>query len=189
MLEIRPGSVVIESGTGSASFSHTLAQMIAPHGHLYTFEFHSERCEKSRKELQDHGFMEEKSSLVTIAHRDVCLEGFALDSVADSVFLDLPAPWLAISSAKTALRKDRLTRISTFSPCIEQVQKTCSSLKLEGFVDIEMYECLIREHQVDKVRFRKILESDFSLLVSKPQMTSRGHTSFLTFASLLASSK
>lgn len=49
------------------------------------------------------------------------------------VFLDLPAPWEAIPHAKLALRRRRTGRICCFSPCIEQVHKTCISLHGYGF--------------------------------------------------------
>ena len=39
-LELKPGSVVIESGTGSGSLSHSIARTIAPNGRLRTFDFH-----------------------------------------------------------------------------------------------------------------------------------------------------
>merc|ERR1719318_1430831 len=53
-LELKPGSVVIESGTGSGSLSHSIARTIAPSGHLHTFDFHQERADKARKEFEEH---------------------------------------------------------------------------------------------------------------------------------------
>jgi tRNA (adenine57-N1/adenine58-N1)-methyltransferase catalytic subunit len=35
-------------GTGSGSFSHSLARTIAPHGKLYTFDYHEQRCKTAR---------------------------------------------------------------------------------------------------------------------------------------------
>lgn len=39
----------------------------------------------------------------------------------------------------------------SFSPCIEQVQKTCQKLKEQGFTEIVTLECLNREFQVRKI--------------------------------------
>ncbi|KAJ6585401.1 tRNA methyltransferase complex GCD14 subunit [Mycena capillaripes] len=146
-LDIRRGSRVIEAGTGSGSFSHSVARSIGPSGHLWSYEFHEARAQKAREEFAQHGM----SDIVTLTHQNVCKDGFNLTDAADSVFLDLPAPWDAVEHAKQALRKDRTTRICCFSPCMEQVLRTVSALNDAGFSDITMYETLVRPHDVTHV--------------------------------------
>ncbi|KAI9450426.1 tRNA methyltransferase complex subunit Cpd1 [Lactarius psammicola] len=143
-LHIRPGSVVIEAGTGSGSFTHSIARTVGSTGRVHTYEFHEARAKKAADEFARHGM----SDIVSLAHRNVCKNGFTVTDTADAVFLDLPAPWEAIEHAKSALRKDRLTRICCFSPCIEQVLRTVSTLNDAGFTDITMYETLLRPHEV-----------------------------------------
>uniref|UniRef100_A0A182QCC9 tRNA (adenine(58)-N(1))-methyltransferase catalytic subunit TRMT61A n=1 Tax=Anopheles farauti TaxID=69004 RepID=A0A182QCC9_9DIPT len=103
-LEVRPGSIVIESGTGSGSLSHYFLRAIRPSGHLHTFDFHEERVAKAREEFVAHGLGDN----VTVRQRDVCEKGFGdeLDGIADAVFLDLPAPQLAIPHAAKALKNE-----------------------------------------------------------------------------------
>lgn len=144
-LELKPGSIVVESGTGSASLSHALIRTIYPSGHLHTFEFHLQRSEQARKEFKDHGV----SEYATVYHRDVCNDGFGLEDMADAVFLDLPSPWKAIETAKKALKREG-GRICSFSPCIEQVQKTAAELTAHGFKDIFTVECLRRVLSIKK---------------------------------------
>lgn len=138
-LELKPGSIVVESGTGSASLSHSLIRTVYPSGHLHTFEFHLQRSEAARKEFKDHGM----SPYVTVYNRDVCSDGFGLEDVADAVFLDLPSPWKALASAKKAIKREG-GRICSFSPCIEQVQKSVIEMTELGFTDICTIESLRR---------------------------------------------
>ncbi|XP_013382211.1 tRNA (adenine(58)-N(1))-methyltransferase catalytic subunit TRMT61A isoform X2 [Lingula anatina] len=145
-LDLVPGNVVVESGTGSGSLSHALIRAVAPTGHLYTYEFHKQRAEKAVEEFKDHGL----SDLVTVNHRDVCMDGFGLDHIADAVFLDLPRPWEAVLSAKQALKLQG-GRICSFSPCIEQVQRVCEVLSESNFTDVTTMECLVRKFEVKSI--------------------------------------
>ncbi|KAJ8341349.1 hypothetical protein SKAU_G00336400 [Synaphobranchus kaupii] len=146
MLELKPGSVVCESGTGSGSLSHAILRTIAPSGHLYTVEFHQQRAEKAAEEFREH----KVGHLVTTLNQDVCKEGFGVTGVADAVFLDIPSPWEAIGHAKTAMKRQG-GRISSFSPCIEQVQRTCAALAEQGFGEICTLEVLLRVYDVRPV--------------------------------------
>ncbi|KAJ3855561.1 tRNA methyltransferase complex GCD14 subunit [Lentinula lateritia] len=155
-LNIKNGSQVVEAGkhiltgpllgTGSGSFSHSVMRSIGASGHLWSYEFHETRANKARFEFQRHG----SSDRVTLTHRNVCKDGFTVTDTADALFLDLPAPWDAIEHAKKALRKDRITRICCFSPCIEQVLRTVGALNDSGFTDITMYETLLRPYDIQQ---------------------------------------
>jgi tRNA (adenine57-N1/adenine58-N1)-methyltransferase len=71
--------------------------------------------------------------------------------------LDLPAPWEVIDYAKEALREDG--KLCTFSPCIEQIQKTYEALHKANFTDLKMIECLLRPYEVRKTTFEVLPDS------------------------------
>ncbi|KAF3771291.1 hypothetical protein M406DRAFT_78038 [Cryphonectria parasitica EP155] len=178
-IRARPGTRLIEAGSGSGSFTHASARAVydgctgyhdepQPTGKVFSFEFHEQRFEKMKKELQEHGL----SSLVELNHRDVYNEGFLVDGKspeADAVFLDLPAPWLALPHLSrrrpktgnemegvegrqeewiSPLNPNKSAYICTFSPCIEQVTRTVSEMRKLGWVDIEMVEISHKRVQV-----------------------------------------
>lgn len=97
-----------------------------------------------RNELSEHGL----DGIVQLTHRDVCTDGFLLPSTespnAEAVFLDLPAPWLALRhlnrTSPSALHPESPINLCTFSPCIEQVQATVSFLRKNGWTEIQMVE-------------------------------------------------
>jgi tRNA (adenine57-N1/adenine58-N1)-methyltransferase len=215
-LRVTPGTVLIEAGAGSGSFTHAAARAVfngypergalrvedrparqqKKCGRVWSYEFHEQRMNKLKEEITEHGL----DGVVTITHKDVCEEGFGLDPTATSavganaVFLDLPAPWLALkhltraalvhpvtqnpepkSTGDTSLAS-RETRehpsenshhasrsqplldatssvhLCTFSPCIEQVQRTITTMRQMGWLDIEMVEIAAKRIEVRRER-------------------------------------
>ncbi|GAV67948.1 GCD14 domain-containing protein, partial [Cephalotus follicularis] len=196
---------VLESGTGSGSLTTSLARAVAPTGHVYTFDFHEQRAASAREDFEKIGV----SHLVTVGIRDVQGEGFPdeFSGKADSVFLDLPQPWLAIPSAGKMLKPDGI--LCSFSPCVEQVQRSCETLR-SSFTDIRTFEVLLRTYEIREekiIRFqcdeggspvshpskRKQHPSEESnaqknlcspVVMARPCGEARGHTGYLTFARL-----
>ncbi|EGD72911.1 tRNA (adenine-N(1)-)-methyltransferase catalytic subunit TRMT61A [Salpingoeca rosetta] len=209
MLDLKPGSVVLETGTGSGSLSHAIARTIAPTGHLHTFDFHAERVEKAKAEFASHGL----SDVITVKQADATRDGFGVDGLCDAVFLDLPSPHLALPFADKAL-KSTGGRLCSFSPCIEQVQRTCDLLRDMKYTDIltievlerkleakptTMPECPLTSTAPPKAGKRKAGESSgaskrdkrgssiddtsaLSFTSTNHVAEQKGHTGFLTFA-------
>lgn len=125
---------------------------MAPRGCVYTFEFHAGRAARAREEFERHGLLE--NGLVVPRERDIQADGFgaALEESgdADACFLDLPSPWRAVSSAARCLRPDGV--ICSFSPCVEQVQRTVAEMGKNGFVDFATHEVLLRGYDVRRER-------------------------------------
>lgn len=193
-IRARPGSSLVEAGAGSGSFTHASARAVfngysgtednvgntrQQRGKVWSYEFHEQRHEKLQKEISEHGL----DGIVQITHRDVCENGFLVDGQspsADAVFLDLPAPWLALphlsrsrapliepliteSSASNGdlygeaafispLNPSKAVHLCTFSPCIEQVQKTVSVMRQYGWLDIEMVEVAAKRFEIRRER-------------------------------------
>jgi tRNA (adenine57-N1/adenine58-N1)-methyltransferase catalytic subunit len=154
-LELRPGSVILETGTGSGSLTHSLARAISPTGHVYTFEFHEQRAKAAEQEFKNHGI----TDVVTLQQRNIEDDGFPTDlaGTADAVFLDLPSPWKAIPSAASCLKPDGV--VCGFSPCIEQVQRTAKVMNEHGFRNLRFMEVLMRGYEVQWER----VDSDLRL--------------------------
>ncbi len=177
-LRARPDTVLIEAGAGSGSFTHAAARAVYsgfPNGNnndssteeslaqrrgkVWSFEFHEQRAQKLQEEIKEHGL----DGIVKLTYRDVCQDGFTPDKTpassiaANAIFLDLPAPWLALkhltrSSPSSSLSKTTAIHLCTFSPCIEQVQRTITTLRALGWTEIEMVE--IAAHRIEVRRER-----------------------------------
>ena len=162
-LELKPGSVVLESGTGSGSLTHSLIRAVAPTGHVYTFEFNRVRAEAASAEIVDHGL----AKFCTVTHRDIEALGFPseLEDRCDAAFLDLPGPWKCIPSVAKCLRPDGV--VCSFSPCIEQVQRCCEALEANGFGDCQTVELLGREYDVEARELQR------DLATAQPKLSSR----------------
>ncbi|ETV94742.1 hypothetical protein H310_11704 [Aphanomyces invadans] len=190
-----PGKIVIESGTGSGALTTAFARTVAPHGHVYTFEFNATRAQVAKDEFHANGL----DSVVTIECRDACEQGFPdhLAGKVDVVFLDLPCPWKAVGHAKKMLKHNGA--FASYSPCMEQVQRTCDALRLDGFDRIRTIETRLMPYSARTVHLpvpsfeeeyqRGKRKAEDQADDSKPKLTlakrddeMRGHTAFLTFA-------
>ncbi|KAL8694168.1 MAG: hypothetical protein Q9224_003622, partial [Gallowayella concinna] len=182
-LRVTPGTNIIEAGAGSGSFTHAAARAVfngssddgSADGHdghtqdpirarkrkgkVWSFEFHEQRVRKLESEIHDHSL----EDIVTVTHRDVYQDGFSVDKSASAssinasaIFLDLPAPWLALKhltrDPSSPLHPRASVHLCTFSPCIEQVQRTVSALRSLGWLDIEMVELSAQRIEVRRDR-------------------------------------
>lgn len=127
-LGIVPGCIAVESGTGSGSLTFALAKAAGPTGRVYTYDFHQLRADEARKTFSELGM-----DNVVVSQADACNDGFLhpadgadLHGRVDGVFLDLPSPWDAVKHADAVLKPGGM--FCSFSPCIEQVQRTCLEL-------------------------------------------------------------
>jgi len=134
LLDVRPGQIVVEAGTGSGSVSQSLGAALRPTGKLHTFEFHAERKVAAqcvlqqllppippprRREFDQCGW----SDVISVECRDVCVEGLptVLHGKVDCCFFDIPEPWAVVEHADKCLVEQG--RVVTFSPCIEQAKR------------------------------------------------------------------
>jgi tRNA (adenine57-N1/adenine58-N1)-methyltransferase len=205
-LHLQPGSVVVESGTGTGSLSVSILRSVFPQGHLFTFEFNQVRQQKAAEDFSKIGL----AAHVTSVHRDVLTHGFLVEGAleeagADAIFLDLPKPEQAVKHALKVLKPKG--RLCNFSPCIEQVQKVCLELARQGFYEIRTFECLSKEVQTSAFPYQSIYSAqqeepsakksrrkeeknkrkakhlDKAVCpASQQQAMMRGHTGYLTFA-------
>lgn len=228
LLNIRSDHIILESGTGSGCLSINIANCLKE-GHLYTFEFNSERCDKLKKNFNSY-----KIENITIINQDVIEDGFKLtvDTVRDkdisnykqslfkkldnqiitndyiqklsnegelfngfidSVFIDLPNPWMAIENIKKKLKKNG--NLVSFSPCIEQVTKTIDKMKQEGFINPRTFEIPYRYYNYvknesitipqlthlysDSSNIKLNEQQQYDILINTSRKDMRGHTGFL----------
>ncbi|KAJ5874710.1 uncharacterized protein N7529_003140 [Penicillium soppii] len=181
-LRARPGCTVIEAGAGSGSFTHASVRAVFngyPEteqatkrrrlGKVCSYEFHEQRVGKVQKEIKDHGL----DGLVEVTHRDVYEHGFLLGDPqtgkspkANAIFLDLPAPWLALKhlvrnpppGQESALDPESPAYLCTFSPCLEQAERTIRTMRQLGWLNISMVE--VAQRRIDVKRDRIGLDTE-----------------------------
>ena len=178
-LEVCPGKTLIEAGTGSGSLSAAFEAALQPSGRLYTFEFNADRKPQTDLLFQHLGLL---NKTVFTEQRDVIASGFpeSLDSSADCLFLDLPAPWSVVQAARRALKEGG--RLCLFSPCIEQVTKNCHALTAHHFKDVRTFEVLLKPWGLRDTGKRKRSAGEMEeRQFHSCQLPMRGHTAYLTF--------
>ncbi len=158
---IGPGSIVIEAGCGSGALTCILGHFVRPNGHIYSYDINEKSIKRANLNVKNA----ELEDVVTIQYGDILVDDFNHKNV-DVVMLDMATPWDAVDKIKKYLKHSGT--VVSFSPTIEQVKKTVSSMKEQKFVEVNTYELIKRKIQVREN-------------ATRPEIRMIGHTGYLTF--------
>ncbi len=148
---IRPGSRVVEIGTGSGAFTAFLCEIVWPGGYVYSYERDPDRAKIAERNLRLLGV----PKVYEIKVRDVVRHGIDERNV-DAVFVDIPEPWSVVKHAHLALRPGGI--LICYIPTCNQVSRLLTAL--EGFFeDTLIIDHFFREIQPRAEALRPLLKS------------------------------
>lgn len=133
---IHSGSKVLEVGTGSGSLTMALTQMVAPNGHVHTFDRRTDLPQNAVKNVTRAGL----NPYVTF-HQRQAGEPF-LEKDFDAVILDIPTPWEEVTVVKEALKGGG--HVVSLNPTFNQIETMAEALRANGFILVECHELLQR---------------------------------------------
>jgi tRNA (adenine57-N1/adenine58-N1)-methyltransferase len=160
-LNIAPGKVVIEAGTGSGALTTALAWAVGASGQVISYEVREPMQNLARKNLERLGFLDR----VTLKLRDINL-GFD-ESGADALFLDVPNPFDYMAQVWRALKPGGF--FGCILPTTNQVERLLPVLHQQYFAFVEVCEILLRYYKPVYDRLR-------------PTDRMVAHTGYLIFA-------
>jgi len=160
-LSLSSGMNVLEIGTGSGAMTVATATAVKPGGHVHTYEARPEFADVAERNLRRASV----SEYVTV-HRTDASEGVE-GSDFDAAIIDVGDPWPLVPYVHTALSGG--APVVSFSPTVNQVEKTTETFRNVGFVNVHTLECFIREIRADTGKTR-------------PATIMIGHTGYMTFA-------
>ena len=160
-LSLTSGLKVLEVGTGSGAMTVAAATAVKPEGHVHTYEVRKEFADIAERNLKRASV----SDYVTL-HREDAGAGIEGEGF-DAAIIDVGDPWPLIPLVHKALLGG--APLVSFSPTVNQVEKTTETLGRVGFVNVHTLECFIREIRADTGKTR-------------PATMMVGHTGYMTFA-------
>lgn len=154
---IGKNSKVVDAGAGSGGLSLMLANIVKE---ITTYELREDFFKVVEKNIEE---LELKN--IKIKNKDI-YQGIDEKNV-DLISLDLPDPWKAIESIKSALKVGGF--IVSYSPTIPQVMDFVTEInKHKGFLYLETIEIIERQWEINE---RKV----------RPCSQQIGHSGFLSF--------
>ncbi|MFO8032658.1 MAG: tRNA (adenine-N1)-methyltransferase [Desulfohalobiaceae bacterium] len=167
-LGIRPGSTVIEAGSGSGALTVAFSWYVGDRGKVYSFEYRQEFFDLCALNLQRYGVQENvQQHLLDIE------QGFGLED-ADAAFLDVRIPEDYLSQLAQALLDG--APVGFLLPTMNQVSNLLAALEKERFTELEVLEIFLRRYKPVPDRLR-------------PEDRMVAHTGYLVFARVQKSSQ
>ncbi len=145
---LQNGQKVVEIGTGSGALTISLASIVKPSGHVYTFDINSNFMKIAEKNIKKTGL----EKYITMKKIDLKNRRNVPIKNADLIVIDLGDPWNVILQTRQML-KDSGSVIS-ICPTVNQLEKFTSVLIENEFTDIECVENILRtiDARVGKTR-------------------------------------
>ncbi|PJB21254.1 MAG: tRNA (adenine-N1)-methyltransferase [Euryarchaeota archaeon CG_4_9_14_3_um_filter_38_12] len=159
--DVKNGDTIIEAGAGSGALTIALANCVRPDGKIISYEKRKDFAEIAKRNIDNAQLGE----YVEIKIGDVTESIDEKD--ADAVILDIPNPWDAVKNACSSLKTGG--HFCSYSPTMNQVEKTVKTLRKNNFIGIKTFETLQREIIVGEGGVR-------------PSFDMLGHTGYVTFA-------
>jgi tRNA (adenine57-N1/adenine58-N1)-methyltransferase len=163
-MNIGPGQMVIEAGTGSGALTIALCWAVGSSGHVYSYESRNNIQGLARKNVSQFEFKDR----VTFRNQDIAY-GFDETGV-DAVFLDVPNPEDYLEHVKNAVKPGGF--FGSLVPTTNQVIRLLAGLFAHDYATIEVCENMLRYYKCVPGRLR-------------PDDRMTAHTGFLTFARTL----
>lgn len=158
---LKNGSKVLEIGTGSAALTTFMASIIKPDGHIYTFDVNSDFMDIAQRNLEKANMTEYVTMHKYDAHHGIDLTDF------DLAIVDLGDPWTVVAQVHDALKGSGA--FVAICPTMNQLEKTATELKRNGYIDIDCVEIMIRSIEAREG-------------MTRPSTRMIGHTTYLAFA-------
>lgn len=144
-LNLRPGSRVLEVGTGSGALTLFFSRAVGPGGRVVSIEKEARHHLNAKKNLQKFGELDNVELLLGDIMEYDGEGGF------DAVFVDMREPWDVMDKVRGLLTGSG--PIGMIVPTANQVSEILNSLG-EGFGDVEVLEILVRKYKTVAERFR-----------------------------------
>ena len=160
---IRPGSRVLEAGSGSGSLTIALSDAVSESGQVYSYDIRSDMSQMASTNVNKYAYMPSNVDF-KLGNISDHIDEYGIDSVV----LDIPEPWSALPNIQSALRFGGT--LLAFLPTIMQVSDLVESLrKIPEFTAIRTIEVMERPWEVGGRSVR-------------PSHRMIGHTGFITTA-------
>ncbi|KAF2961924.1 tRNA (adenine-N1)-methyltransferase [Fervidobacterium sp. 2310opik-2] len=147
-LDIKPGVRVIETGVGSGAMCAAMARLIGENGRIYAYERREEFYNLALTNLTEWGLADR----VELRLKDISM-GFDHSNV-DALLLDVPDPENYIHLCWEALGGGG--RLGVICPTVNQVSAVLERLYEYPFIDVEVWESLMRQYKPYPNRLRPV---------------------------------
>jgi len=147
-LDVKPGSKVIDTGIGSGAMCAAIARLVGETGKVYAYERREEFLKLARANLTEWGLADR----VEFFLKDISL-GFDHSDV-DALLLDVPDPENYIRQCWEALKGGGV--LGVVCPTTNQVTAVLEKIYDLPFVDVEVWESLMRQYKPVPGRLRPV---------------------------------